>query len=260
MTGTLAGRLMRAMLALLTFALPAAAQDEGIVSGLSQTRVSITADFDGSEILVYGAVKRDSPAPEGPIDVIVAVMGPSGPVTVRRKERVFGIWVNNSAVEIDSAPSFFALATTRPLDVILTATDNFRHSISIDRMIRAVGIADQAYGHEDFVRALVRVRSDEGRYRLLENKVELTEQTLFRADIALPANLTEGGYRVRLFLLREGRVIAEQERTIYVRKEGLERAIFNLAQRQPLIYGLLSLAMAAVAGWGASAAFRLFRV
>ncbi len=89
--------------------------------------------------------------------------------------------------------------------------------------------------------------------------MELTDDTLFRADVVLPANLTEGEYKVRLFLLRGGRVVAEQERLIGVRKEGLERFIFNLSREQPLIYGLLSLALAALAGWGASAAFRLFR-
>ena len=40
-----------------------ARHEETIVSGLSQNRVSITADFDGSEILIYGAVKRETPAP-----------------------------------------------------------------------------------------------------------------------------------------------------------------------------------------------------
>ncbi len=54
-------------------------------------------------------------------------------------------------------------------------------------------------------------------------------------------------------------MIASQERVIGVRKEGLERFIFNLAQEQPLIYGLISLALAALAGWGASAAFRFVR-
>ena len=55
-------------------------------------------------------------------------------------------------------------------------------------------------------------------------------------------------------------MVASQERLIGVRKEGLERFIFNLAQEQPLVYGLLSLALAALAGWGASAVFRLIRV
>ncbi|NJK42722.1 MAG: hypothetical protein HC937_03435 [Aquincola sp.] len=136
--------MIRALLALLCLAAPALAQ-ETIVSGLSQNRVSITADFDGSEILIYGAVKRDTPPPEGgPLEVIVTVEGPSTPVTVRRKARVAGIWVNTDAVVVDSAPSFYAVATTGPLRHILSDTENLRHGITIERVIRAVGITAEA--------------------------------------------------------------------------------------------------------------------
>jgi uncharacterized protein (TIGR02186 family) len=238
---------------------PLAAQDEAIVSGLSQNRVSITADFDGSEILVYGAVKRDAPAPEGALDVIVTVEGPSTPLTVRRKDRVWGIWINNASIAVDSAPSFYAVATTGPLVEILSATENLRHAITIDRVIRAVGVTAEADASEAFIEAMMRVRTAEGRYRLLQDKIELTEETLFRTDVTLPANLTEGEYKVRLFLLRDGKVVSSQERAIAVRKEGLERLIFNMAQEQPLLYGLVSLLLAGVAGWAASAVFRLFR-
>ncbi|MEO5614635.1 MAG: TIGR02186 family protein, partial [Cypionkella sp.] len=66
--------------------------NEALVSGLSQNRVQITANFDGSEILIYGAVKRDAPAPDGPpLEVIVTVEGPSTALIIRRKERVAGI-------------------------------------------------------------------------------------------------------------------------------------------------------------------------
>jgi uncharacterized protein (TIGR02186 family) len=190
----------------------------------------------------------------------VTVEGPSTPVTVRRKGRVAGIWLNNAQVTVDSAPSFYAVATTGPLRHILSDVENLRYGITIERVIRAVGIASEAENSGEFILALLRVRTNDGRYRILEGKVELTEDTLFRADVFLPANLTEGEYKVRLFLLRDKRVIASQERVIGVRKEGLERFIFNLAQDSPLIYGLLSLILAAVAGWGASAAFRLIRV
>ena len=252
--------MIRAVLLFLALALPARAQEQ-IVAGMTQNRVSITADFDGSEILIYGAVKRDSPAPQGaPLEVIVTVEGPATAVAVRRKGRAAGIWVNNASVQIDSAPSFYAVATTGPLSHILSDTDNLRYGITIERVIRAIGIAGEAEKAGVFILALLRVRTNEGRYRVLEGKVELTEDTLFRTDVVLPANLTEGEYKVRLFLLRDKRVIASQERVIGVRKEGLERFIFNLAQEQPLIYGLVSLVLAALAGWGASAAFRLIRV
>jgi uncharacterized protein (TIGR02186 family) len=251
--------MIRAVLVMLALALPAAAQEQ-IVAGMSQNRVSITADFDGSEILIYGAVKRDTPPPEGkPLEVIVTVEGPSTSVAVRRKGRVAGIWVNTASVHVDSAPSFYAVATSGPLKHILSDTDNLRYGITIERVIRAIGISGEADKAGEFILALLRVRTNEGRYRILEGKVELTEETLFRTDIVLPANLTEGEYKVRLFLLRDKRVVASQQRVIGVRKEGLERFIFNLAQEQPLIYGLVSLVLAALAGWGASAAFRLIR-
>lgn len=251
--------MIRAALLALLLATPALA-DESIVSGLSQNRVSITADFVGSEILVYGAVKRDAPTPEGsPLEVIVTVEGPATPLTVRRKERVAGIWINNASVRVDSAPSFFAVATTGPLSHILSDTENLRFNITIERVIRAVGITAEAEKAGEFLLALLRVRTQEGRYRILEGKVELTEDTLFRTDVELPANLIEGEYKVRIFLLRDQKVVAHQERVVGVRKVGLERFIFNLAHQQPLIYGLVSLVLAALAGWGASAAFRLMR-
>lgn len=254
--------MMRALLLWLVLALPGwAAGGEQIVAGLSQNRVSITANFDGSEILIYGAVKREAPAPTtGPLQVIVTVEGPSTALTIRRKERRAGIWVNTEKVRIDSAPSFYVVASTGPLADILSDTDDLRHQITLPRMIRAVGITGEAPDAPDFVTALLRIRQGEDRYRIAEGAVQLTDDTLFRADVALPANLVEGDYRVRIFLVREGRVIDGQERVIDVRKEGLERFLFTMAHEQPLAYGLAALLIALVAGWGASAAFRFLRV
>jgi len=251
--------MIRALCLWLCLALPGFAQEE-IVSGLSQNRVSITANFDGSEILIYGAVRRMAPPPgDSLLQVIVTVEGPSRPLVIRRKERVAGIWINNAAVTIDAAPSFYAVATTGPIDAILDETENLRHRITIDRVIRAVGISAEAAEAPDFVTALGRIRLAEDRYRLQEGTVQLTAETLFRADIVLPANLTEGNYRVRIFLTRDGKVVDLQERRIGVQKAGLERFLFILAHERPLVYGMLALVLAALAGWGASAAFRLIR-
>lgn len=251
--------MIRALALFCLAAFPAFAEEE-IIAGLSQNRVSITADFAGSEILIYGAVKRDGPMPEGSkLEVLITIEGPSTPITVRKKERRAGIWINTEAVQIGSAPSFYAIATTGPMVEVLTQTEDLRHQITIPKAIRAVGISDQAKDAPGFVEALVRIRQDEDLYRLSENSVSLTQDTLFRTDVILPANLTEGAYRVRMFLTRDGTVVDRLERRINVRKEGLERFLFNLSREQPLIYGLLSLLIAVVAGWGASAAFRLMK-
>lgn len=251
--------MIRALLFWCLACLPAAAATEDIVAGLSQNRVSITADFEGSEILIYGAVRRTAPAPEGQLHVIITVEGPSAPITVRKKDRTAGIWINRESVQIASAPSFYAIATTGHLKDILSETENLRHQITIPRAIRAVGISQQAGNAPEFLEALIRVRESEDKYRLSERSVQFTQATLFRSDVVLPANLTEGLYRVRIFLTRDGQVVDRIERQINVRKEGLERFLFNLSRDQPLIYGFLSLLIAVVAGYAASAGFRLLK-
>jgi uncharacterized protein (TIGR02186 family) len=89
--------------------------------------------------------------------------------------------------------------------------------------------------------------------------VDLEEDTLFRGQVSLPANLTEGPYRTRIFLTRDGNVVDIYETSIAVNKVGLERWLYELSRNQPLIYGLMSLAIAIAAGWGASAAFRFLQ-
>lgn len=256
--------MLRAALLALTLALPLHAQDapsgETIVAGLSQNLVAITTTFTGSEILIYGAVKRDAPIPEGaPLEVVVTVQGPSSTLTVRRKEKRFGIWMNTDAITISRAPSFYAIASTVPLDMALSETENLRYEVTIPRAIRAIGTTNEAEDAPVFLDALIRLRKENGDYTLDESNVTLAESTLFRADVALPANLTEGEYKVRLFITRDGAVVDMHEEIITVNKDGLERWIHNLAHQQPLIYGLLALVLAVVAGWGASAAFGLLR-
>ena len=250
--------MIRALLLFVLFALPV--QAEQIVAGLSQTEVSINANFNGSDIIIYGAVKRDAPAPKTPrLEVIVTVEGPASPLIMRKKARRAGIWVNSEAMQIDLAPSFYAVATTGPLPEVMSDEDNLQYEITIPRAIRAAGLASGSADTAAYIAALLRIREDEGLFLLSEGSVELSEGTLFRTDVLLPSNLVEGDYRVRMYITRGGKVLDTQDQVILVQKTGVERFINRLAKDQPLIYGLLSLAMAVAAGWGASALFRMFR-
>ncbi|WP_171175852.1 TIGR02186 family protein [Ruegeria sp. HKCCD8929] len=252
--------MLRLIAALCLVALPAFAVEEQVVLGLSQDRVAITADFNGSEILIFGAVKREAPIPEGdPLEVIVAVSGPSEPVLVRRKEKKFGIWVNTDSVLVDSAPSFYAVATSAPFKEAITDTEDLRHRVSIERAIRSVGAAMHIRGAQSFANAVVRIRENARLYSIRENTVAVDEQTLFRTSIEMPADLTEGEYSARIFLTRGGMVVSDFTTSIDVRKVGLERILYTMSRQQPILYGLMSLAIAIAAGWGASAAFRLIR-
>lgn len=250
--------MIRLLLALMVLALPA--QAEEIVADLSQDRISISTNFDGSEILIFGAVKRDAPQPIGSdMAIIVTVAGPREDITVRRKDRRLGIWVNTDSVEVANAPTFYAVASSSPLVRALTPEADAQWRITTARALTSPNMATMAGNTPEFLEALIRVKTADGIYGTAESSVTVRDATLFSTEIALPADLTEGNYDTRIFLTRDGEVIDSFGTSIFVQKVGLERWIYALAHEQPFLYGLLSLFIAIAAGWGASAVFRVFK-
>jgi uncharacterized protein (TIGR02186 family) len=251
---------MRALvLVLLLIALPARAGE--IVGALSQNRVSLTANFSGSEILIFGAIRHDANRfrDDAPFDIIITVEGPRQPVAIWRKARRFGIWVNTDVAWMASVPSFYAVATTAPLERILAPDEDARLRISPGQAIRPDQISGSVPDPAAFPAALLRLREAAQAYQRLDRWVYLDRDILFRATVRLPANLTEGAYTTRMYLVREGRVVHDFRTAIFVRKEGLERWLSQLAFENPWAYGLMALVIALAAGWGASWAARLFR-
>ena len=261
---------MRALILLLLTlagALPAAASE--IVGALSQSRVSLTTSFSGSEILIFGAIRRDpneeqlaeSDEANGSTDydVVIVIEGPRQPVAVWRKDRRAGIWMNVDSVAMASVPSFYAVATTAPLNQIVSPETDAQYRISARQAIGGAAADDASPDAALFTEALMRIRERSQQYLALDRWVHLDRDILFRANVRLPANLTEGAYTTRMYLVQNGAVVSQFRTAIFVRKEGFERWLHQMAYDQPFLYGLMALAVALVAGWGASALFRFIR-
>lgn len=235
---------------------------EYITTGVSQPSVSITANFSGEEILIYGAIERsrlleeDEPGP----DVILVVEGPAEPVMVRRKERIAGIWINRHFSIITGAPSFYALGSTAPLEEILDPHVIEIHDIGPDQAVLAPGSTEEGENPEDYRLAAIRIKEANDLYRVQPGSVDLIGKSLFESRVQLPSNITEGDYRVTIMLVRDRFVLDSHTEIIPVRRTGIERWIYRLAQDEPHTYGLLSIFVAIFAGWAASETFRRLRV
>jgi uncharacterized protein (TIGR02186 family) len=252
--------MLRAAVLLLLMLLPGpVVAQETVVTGLSTENIALNANFDGSQLFVFGAIRRNAPIPDEakPLDVIITIKGPEKPVTVRRKARWFGIWVNEAAVGVRETPSFYAIASTRPMRDLLTETERLRYGIGMDQAVRKVESYPGVEDTRPFAEAVVRLREQAGLYEQLDGAVDLAEDTLFSAEVALPANIVEGNYQTEFFLVRAKKVISSGSATIVVEKTGIERWLYNLAQDRPFLYGLFSVALALTAGWLAAAAFRI---
>ncbi len=234
--------------------------EEPIISS-TQTEVAITATFSGADIVVYGAVSRDRLVAEadGRLDVIIIVEGPSEPLIVRRKERIAGLWINAAAIRIGGAPSFYGVASTRPLSEILIDQDDATYGVSIDRAVFIAGVPVSAPDVEAFRQAVIRLRRRAGLYVELPEGVVLERDTLFTAQFELPANIAEGEYVATVHLVREGRILGSEFLEIDVQRAGLEEFLFEAATESPTLYALGTLFTALFAGYAASEIFRRLR-
>ena len=232
---------------------------EELVTDLSDHLVAIRSNFTGKQILLFGAVETESPEIRALArDIVVVVRGPPRDITVRRKSRIAGIWMNYGAENYEGVPGYYAVVSTRPLEAIASKEVLERHQIGMQymRFTQRKGVTETSREQTPYSEAIVRLMKRQELYTEVVGGVTFLGNTLFRANVDIPANVPVGIYTAEVFLLREGNVIHAQASPLYINKSGFERFVFNLAHRQPLLYGVIAIMLALFSGWLAAVAFR----
>lgn len=231
---------------------------ESVQADVSTRSVAVTSSFTGTEIVVFGAVdnSRQTSAEAGLYDVVVILEGTPSQLVVRRKAQVGGIWVNTQSLTFVSVPSYYAIASTRPLDEVapvnvLNENDiGFQHVRMTPVQGWETGLTTADLGL--FRDAVVRLKSRDGLYTRNDYDVVFIGRSLFRASIALPANVPVGPLNARVYLFREGQLISTYKTKVNLEREGIERILHDFAFRRPLFYGSVTVAVAILAGLAAS--------
>ena len=225
------------------------ARAEELVADLTSHLIAITTGFTGASVVLFGAV-------DGPGDVIVAVRGPDREMTVRRKSRVAGIWVNTQEVTFAIVPSFYAVAASRPmLDILSPAAAAF-YRLGISNLKLAASTPAPSVVVDAFRTALERTQQQAGLFVERLGKVDFLGERLFRTTIMFPSNVPTGTYLVEVFLVRDKDVVSGQTTPLVVSKVGVDASVFDFATRQPGFYGAIAVLTAIVAGWLASLPLR----
>jgi uncharacterized protein (TIGR02186 family) len=238
-----------ALFALLLFAAPAQAE-ENLTSGLSQDVVAITSNYTGTDITVFGAVEGAQGAAG---DIVVVVRGPEAAMTVRRKDRIAGIWINRARARL-RLPGYYFIAANRPLQEIAAADTLGRYELGLSHL-HAETLASDG-DPAPYVAALVRAQSRGGLYAEKDSGVEMLSSTLFRVRVPVPAAVPRGSYSVEAYLFRDGNVVSVQSTPLFVDQTGFERRLYDFAHARPLLYGLGTVLMAILLGWGSTFFFR----
>lgn len=238
------------LLALAVLTAPALAED-GLTAGLSQDYLQITSNFTGAELTVFGAV--ENPSPTGTRDVVVVVRGPDTTMTVRKKDRIAGLWINDTRAKLQM-PAYYFVTATRPLQQVTSADTLGRYELGITDLPAMTVVSDG--DPAPYAEALKRAQRRSGLYVQRDSGVEMQSATLFRVHVPIPAAVPRGSYTVEVYLFRDGEVTAAQSTPFYVDQAGFERRLYHFAHTWPLSYGFLTILIAVALGWLSTFFFR----
>lgn len=231
-----------------------------LVPDVSQRSIEIAYSFTGAELLLFGAILYPGGRvpTERDADIVVVVRGPAQPILVREKQKIAGIWVNAARARYLSAPSFYAIASSKPIDALLDERSRAIYEIGLDSLQLSPVSTDAGGDDARFSRGLVDLRLRSRLYSQTPGAVEITDGVLYRARLTIPARVPVGRFTAETFLIRKGRVLAAAVRDIDIRKSGFERFVARAADRNAFAYGLVAVALSVVLGWSAGSIARRF--
>lgn len=246
------------LFAVVALVLLSAARDPILVPEVSQHEVDLQQGFTGTELLLFGAILT----PEGSraaqdYDIVVVLKGPTQSIALREKQKVAGIWINVDSTEFRSAPSYYAIASTRPIPQIVDDKTAAIYELGLQWLqLSPIGVINPEE-QSRFSAGLVELNRKNGLYQENEGGVKVSEQVLYQARIKLPSRVPTGTYTAETFAISEGRVVASASSQVEVRKLGFERAVADFSENYGFAYGLLAVFVSVAMGWLAGRLFAL---
>ena len=245
-------RILLVMMGLMLLACRGAHAEE-LAAGISRDKIEINSRFTGTEVAIFGSVE---PAIGEVVqgnrsrDIIIVVRSDrSSRALVRRKEPVGPLWVNRDVLSFAEVPEFYLLAEIAEPSVL----QQFQLGVAQLDTGPSFGVALDAAA---FRQAFLQARVADQLYSQHEGAVTFMSPTLFRTTLALPPNVPSGNLRVTVYAFRNGQITSSSSMTLFIDKTGIERALSDFSQREPLLYGLSALVVAVMAGLLAAAVFQ----
>jgi uncharacterized protein (TIGR02186 family) len=234
-----------------------AADKPVLVPDISAREVQIRYTFTGTQLLLFGAILYPGGRiPSRSANIAVVLRGPVQPILVREKDKIAGIWMYADSTRFRSAPSFYSVATSRPVRDLVDERTAAIYELGLRNLQLSPGGGALPEKERRFEAGLLDLRTRQGLYSENPRGVEITGGVLYRATITIPSQVPVGTYTAETFLIDRGKVIAAATRDIQIDKSGFERFVALSARRHRFLYGIVAVLMSLGLGWIAATAFR----
>jgi len=199
------------------------------------------AHFSGMQLFLFGARNTQG-------DIVMVIRGPVRDYMLRKKERVAGIWLNTSRMKFFDVPSFYALATSKPLSEMGETEAIERLGIGEKTLLPGYDVKALT-NYTEYSEAFLHYQQAKKYYAKEPAPVEFMGNTLFKAAIEFPDNLPPGEYTAEIYLINGGKILGQQKIPLVVNKTGIDAWLYAYAHEWPILYGLSAVFFALGAGW-----------
>ncbi len=233
------------ILFIIIFPLGANAKTNGFAVGIASNHIDITVGFDGSSIELFGD-RRDKKAV-----VAIVVEGPKKNVTIWKKAKIMGTWVNFHYAKFKKIPTYYnyAISTDKISKVLSKAMT--QNAIGHEALFNKVN-SEKNKKREDieiFQDALLQKNYDLGVFFEKPAEIDFINDNFFHASFKVPPSAPTGDYKIHSFLIKNGKVVNHIINDLKVEQVGLNAFIYKSAQNYSFVYAMFCIFLALFAGW-----------
>ena len=225
-------------------------QAEEIYFDLSEDNIELKTDFNGKEIIIFGLLKDDH-------ETLLTIKGPPSKMRIQKKERYFGIWINNQYVTYSNIPSLFFLSTSKKINEILPESILINEDLSFEKILNNKTFNQNFIfknDQEDWNNNFVRIKKEQSFYKSFEMKK--VKDKLFQTSVFFPPNTIPGIYNVNIYYIRNNTIMSNDQKKIVIKKSGIGSKIFDFANNNAATYGVFVVIFSIFSGFIAATLFR----
>ncbi len=208
-------------------------------------QVDIGAFFQGAEVTLKGEMPPEC-------DAVLEVCGPAVNEKLLRKGRRAGLWMAVGEVEVQDAPNFYLVLSSTPQIPVLNGQETpWGFSALKSRMRLRGALADEEITR--FSQEFLALKESEQLYGSLPGALKVQNSpeghALIKGAFHLPAKIPPGQYQVRLFVVKDGRILEQASKTMEVKMVGFPALLAALAYEHGALYGVMAAVIAVATGF-----------
>jgi len=217
--------------------------------------VGITFFYHGSSVGISGISDPDA-------DIIVKISAPEAHQALKRKGKVGGVlWMNVDTVEYKEVHPLYFLASTRPVEDLLSRDERLRYGIGYAALEQSATIEpvenDEEKDH--WFTEFVNYKEKSKLYSVKDGNFDFNTvngEREFRVVFDWPYQAPPGDYDVSVYSIKNGKIRETVGSKVDVAQEGGIKYLATMAKNRGAVYGIVSILAALMAGFGVGMIFK----